>query len=116
MQVFVGVMCIHEIRRSFLRNLSACISLRAEWHQKRERGEEGSGKYSRYMAWHFTVNPRLWALAWGALSLCGWLRNVYCRDGRMNHEIVKGVVLERGTEQGQGRRAREDKKVKRWNK
>ena len=36
--------------------------------------------------------------------LCGWLRNVYCLDGRMNHEIVKGVL------------GREKKKVKRWDK
>ena len=43
------------------------------------------------------------------LSLCGWLRNVYCPDGRMNHEIVKGSAGE-----GLGGGGQEKRKVKRY--
>ena len=39
----------------------------------------------------------------GLLSLCGWLRNVYCLDGRMNHEIVKGVLGRAWEEEGRKR-------------
>ena len=65
-------MCIHGIRRSFYEICLPAFLYARNAIKRGRREEEGSRKYSRYMAWHFTVNPRLWALALGC-SLSLWV-------------------------------------------